>query len=220
MELYTLTVSYGVVTNAISTPTATYVLNQNPYNGTCSVSPLTGYAMKTNFTIDCQYWADFDGNVDRYEYFATYLGNNNPIGLSFDYNGSVTVQLPAGPAYDNYELNLFVAVFDDLNGPTIFYLNETVIVNIDMPLIDGIVSSILTNDLSSAIVSVLSSGSIKDASNNIISLSSTLNVLASESPAKLDNIVKAKTACMSSITAMNVTELSETKVNKKMQLFK
>ena len=53
--------------------TQIYKLNKLPYNGTCSVSPTSGYALQTYFNIFCQYWADHDGSIVRYEYFGKFF---------------------------------------------------------------------------------------------------------------------------------------------------
>lgn len=45
-------------------------INQKPFNGTCTVSPLVGFAMLTYFTITCKNWVDIDGYILRYEYFG------------------------------------------------------------------------------------------------------------------------------------------------------
>lgn len=48
--------------------------NQAPYNGTCSVvTSLKGYALETNFTINCTDWIDEDGFITSYEYFGKKL---------------------------------------------------------------------------------------------------------------------------------------------------
>jgi hypothetical protein len=155
--------------------THTYQLNQLPYNGTCSVSPTSGYALLTYFTIFCQYWADHDGSIERFEYFcniflvflqiihfcfkklrlsyiATYPKNKNPYGLSFDYAGNVSIQLPAGPASNLFQLEIFVCVFDDLNGPTVFNLPIMVTVNIFMPLVQSMQSDLLAGNPNSTIL--------------------------------------------------------------------
>lgn len=45
--------------------------NQPPYNGSCSVvTNSKGYALETNFTINCTGWIDDDGFVSIYEYFG------------------------------------------------------------------------------------------------------------------------------------------------------
>lgn len=61
-------VSNGITLN--SSNSLEFKINQNPYNGNCSIYPEEGFAMSTNFTITCQNWLDDDGIVMRYEYFG------------------------------------------------------------------------------------------------------------------------------------------------------
>jgi hypothetical protein len=48
-------------------------LNERPKGGTCSISPLTGIADSTLFTIECVNFTDVDGYITKFEYFCKYL---------------------------------------------------------------------------------------------------------------------------------------------------
>jgi hypothetical protein len=48
-------------------------LNERPKGGTCSISPLTGIAYSTLFTIECANFIDVDGYITKFEYFCKYL---------------------------------------------------------------------------------------------------------------------------------------------------
>jgi REJ domain len=50
-------------------------INELPINGSCTISPTTGIAASTIFTITCTKWVDPDGNIVRYEYW----GNSFPL---------------------------------------------------------------------------------------------------------------------------------------------
>lgn len=45
-------------------------LNQLPYGGSCKISPTSGFAYYTNFTLNCSNWIDSDGNIKKYEFFG------------------------------------------------------------------------------------------------------------------------------------------------------
>lgn len=45
-------------------------VNKVPYGGSCSISPTTGVALLTQFSIACPGWTDDSGNVAKYEYFS------------------------------------------------------------------------------------------------------------------------------------------------------
>lgn len=47
--------------------------NQLPYNGTCLLSNLTGYALDTYFIINCTEWIDDDGYIILYEFYGKLL---------------------------------------------------------------------------------------------------------------------------------------------------
>ena len=56
VELTVITEFFGVQIN--SDPISrTFSLNRPPYNGTCSIDPLSGYALQTKFNIICKHWA-------------------------------------------------------------------------------------------------------------------------------------------------------------------
>lgn len=58
--------------NGIATGESSMIVlvNKLPYGGACTVSPTTGVALNTTFTIDCSSWLDDDGNVAQYAYFG------------------------------------------------------------------------------------------------------------------------------------------------------
>ena len=52
-----------------------FKLNNLPKSGACSVSPTSGVATLTYFTISCTGWADSDGSIESYELFCKFLLN-------------------------------------------------------------------------------------------------------------------------------------------------
>ncbi len=47
-------------------------INERPFGGNCSISPLEGIADNTVFTIECVNFVDVDGYIVKYEYFCKY----------------------------------------------------------------------------------------------------------------------------------------------------
>lgn len=45
-------------------------INELPQNGSCLVSPLSGFELKTYFTITCLNWNDPDGYISAYEFYC------------------------------------------------------------------------------------------------------------------------------------------------------
>ncbi len=46
----------------------TFLLNQYPTSGTCSLSETSGIALTTQFQVNCSEWIDPDGTVSYYEF--------------------------------------------------------------------------------------------------------------------------------------------------------
>ena len=115
-------------------------------------------------------------------FLATYANNLSPYAVSFDRNGNVSVQLPAGPSTHSFELTLFVQVYDNLNGYARYTIAKKVIVAINNDFVSGIVNDVLSPN--STLSSFLRSGDTASVSTYIISCSSTLSVLATVSPVK------------------------------------
>jgi hypothetical protein len=61
-----------------------FIINQPPYNGSCSISPLNG-TTSTLFTISCPDWFDTDG-IEDYSLYGMFIfsANQNIIFLLFD----------------------------------------------------------------------------------------------------------------------------------------
>ena len=71
-------------------------INEKPYNGSCDVSPTSGFALSDQFLIKCKDWVDNDGFIVRYEYFAKYSDRSAPIAINYNPQGVLTTQLPQG----------------------------------------------------------------------------------------------------------------------------
>lgn len=69
VELYTETVNNGEIKSGMGR--IVLKTNQGPYNGTCYVkTELTGYALETDFTVNCTGWIDDDGYITQFEFFG------------------------------------------------------------------------------------------------------------------------------------------------------
>lgn len=58
---------YGLASSQSSLVLAT---NKLPTGGSCSIDPLEGITMDTEFTVVCQNWTDIDGNITKYEFYG------------------------------------------------------------------------------------------------------------------------------------------------------
>jgi hypothetical protein len=47
-----------------------FYVNRLPEGGSCSITPNTGIALSTNFTLTCSGWTDPDGSISQYQYFG------------------------------------------------------------------------------------------------------------------------------------------------------
>lgn len=67
---FTLTATTPI--NGIATGVSSMIVlvNQLPYGGTCTVSPLTGIALNTTFTVTCSNWQDKDGVIANYAFYG------------------------------------------------------------------------------------------------------------------------------------------------------
>lgn len=58
--------------NGIATGQSSMIVlvNKLPYGGSCTVSPTSGVALNTSFSIACSNWLDDDGDVAQFAYFG------------------------------------------------------------------------------------------------------------------------------------------------------
>ena len=70
VELLTDTISNGEIKSGVGR--LVMKTHQSPYNGSCHLSTnvTTGYALETNFTIQCINWIDDDGYIVSYEFLG------------------------------------------------------------------------------------------------------------------------------------------------------
>jgi hypothetical protein len=110
---------------------------------------------------------------------VTYKGLVNPIALHYNSIGLARVQLPAGPQDDSFKVHLFTRIIDDLDGVTEYKLNNSIIVNPNFDVANTCLNEMLNNKNTKTFVKQLFTGNLQQTTQNIISLSSTLNQLSS-----------------------------------------
>lgn len=153
--------------------------NQKPYNGSCSVNLNTGYALDTNFIITCINWADLDGIVTKYEFFASFTNNASIVNLGNNQTGFFNTTLPAGLSTDSNKLYLFVQVFDNSGGITPYYITTSVVVEMKTSTLLSSQADILSGASSSPLVQSMKSADLSVASSAIIAYASSFNQIAS-----------------------------------------
>jgi hypothetical protein len=57
-------------TNQIGVSSIVLRRNELPTGGLCTISPSTGYAIDTLFTLNCINWVDLDGNIVNYQFYG------------------------------------------------------------------------------------------------------------------------------------------------------
>lgn len=99
--------------------------------------------------------------------------------LSYNSNGYLLTKLSSGPQYDSYKLTAFVRIIDNLNSATDFYLPNPIVVMPDDVYTAQIARDIINNNSSSSYYQSITSNIVKETSQTINSLMSSINVMAS-----------------------------------------
>ena len=155
--------------------------NSLPENGTCEVNKLNGTALQTYFTIACVNWQDEDGDVVKYEFFATYKNCLFDMALNYATNGMIVFQLPAGPSDDDHKIFLYAKIIDNAGGLTVFNLPTPVQVVENKALTDSLMSQILSNSPNSDFLNKIQTGSLQESSKSILAISTMINMDTSSS---------------------------------------
>ena len=95
--------------------------------------------------------------------------------MSFNENGYVRVQLPAGPQDDSYKIYLFVRIIDDLGGVTEYKLGSPIVVEPDFVFVTSYLNDMLDNKNTKTFIKQLFTGNLQQTTQNIISYASNLN---------------------------------------------
>ena len=170
-------IKYGTnAKNSFSSRTSTLLMvNQLPQSGLCSTTPSNGFVAQTLFSISCTGWTDPDGLVNNFEFYAKQLNTFNDIYLGYDQFGSISLNLPMGAEYDNFNLYLYVKVYDNENGITYYNLPTPVVVAQNKAYISTLLNQFLNNDPFMTFNQQLSEGLAQQTVQNILTLSSYFN---------------------------------------------
>ncbi|XP_028408505.1 sperm receptor for egg jelly-like [Dendronephthya gigantea] len=109
----------------------TVIVNTPPAGGRCSVSPLSGVALSTNFTFRCENWTDTDSplvyevSYVRSESKTMLFHRSHPPGA----NISVTDWLVVGDKNKNYSLTVEFTVKDTVGSKTVQHVDIQVLPN-------------------------------------------------------------------------------------------
>lgn len=70
---------------------------------------------------------------------------------------------------------IFVKVYDDFNGVTIYNITRPINVTADISVTTNIMNQLINKDPSSSVFKILANGNLNECAKSIISLASTLN---------------------------------------------
>ncbi|CAF4055669.1 unnamed protein product, partial [Adineta steineri] len=165
--------------NETSTSALNFIINQPPYNGSCSINPLNG-TTTTLFTIECPDWYDTDGIKD-YSLYAWTTDVSQKLMIAYSSVSDFQVRLPSGDNQTSL-LNIVISIRDLLDC----------VVEVNMSSVDVIVDSVGINDLMTSlqtspnalpnnpIVQLLSSGNQNTVGQILTAISQQFNQLNSE----------------------------------------
>ncbi|NP_999801.1 receptor for egg jelly 3 precursor [Strongylocentrotus purpuratus] len=172
--------------------------NAPPTSGSCSVIPIDGYALQTDFTVACQGFTDVDDPL-TYEmliYSSVDVVDGDFVGLGEGfqlYEGSESLQdglyLPVGDGAHDYSILLQVNVIDCFMASTSVFL----IAAVHPPTIDtggenGTRELLnMTSSVESNVNSLLAVGDTGQAAQLINALGSILNSIGDEDDDAEDN---------------------------------
>ena len=151
-------------------------LNKLPYGGTCSVSPEEGASSQTTFTFNCLNWVDDDGTIIKYVFFASMFGTQIDACIGYAKDGIFITQLPQGSELDDYKMNIYVQIIDNDNGVTIFNFENQIKAEPNMTEISGIFDGLSGGN--TEVIGKMFGGSPQQVTQNLLSLSATLNTQA------------------------------------------
>ena len=171
-------------TSESSSSSISFVLNQPPCNGTCSISPRNG-TTSTLFNISCPNWFDPDGIKD-YSILTWTTDRSKLSMIAFASMSSFQIRLPVGNP-----VNLIVHIQDTYDSVTEYNLTSPIVVP-DTVGINNLIQNIQvqTNAINNdPIVQLLSTGNQNIVGQVLTSLSQVFNQMNTEN---FDNAVSSK----------------------------
>ncbi|CAF3897839.1 unnamed protein product [Rotaria sordida] len=176
-----------------------FIINQCPYNGSCSINPSNG-TTNTLFTISCPDWFDEDNIKD----YLLYTWIDDPLKLTmiaFSPISDFQVRLPAE------KLNLIVHIRDTLDCVREFNLMS---INVELdPKRTGDLINQLQSKTTNPIIQLLSSGNQNIVGQVITSLSQQFNQMNNESVNKaVSNGIPAASVSISPLGIQSFKKIS------------
>ena len=157
---------------------------------------------------------DSDGTVTKYEFFVSYTNNQSIVNLGNNQTGSFFTTLPAGSSTDSNKLYIFVQVFDNSGGITVYYISTPVVVVMTTTSLFQTQADILSGSSSNPSVKSMQSPDLSVASSSIIAYASSFNQMAVSaylSPEQIETAKKVNAIFVQYLINFNLSDLSSIK---------
>ncbi|CAF0834260.1 unnamed protein product [Adineta steineri] len=165
--------------NETSTSALNFIINQPPYNGSCSINPMNG-TTTTLFTILCPGWFDEDGIKD-YSLYAWTTDVSQKLMIAYSSVSNFQVRLPSGDNQTSL-LNIVISIRDlldcvvEVNMSSVYVIVDSVGINDLMTSLQSSPNTLTNNP----IVQLLSSGNQNTVGQILTAISQQFNQLNSE----------------------------------------
>jgi hypothetical protein len=166
-----------------SSSSMSFLVNEPPSNGSCSISPSNG-TTSTVFNLICEYWMDPD-TIKDYSLYSWREDLGEEILVVYSSVPQLSVRLPPGDEQTS-QLNLFVSIRDRFDCSTRYNLTSTVYVQTDLNELNALINGMS----SSSLLSLLYSENQNSVSQIITSFSTQLNRIDMDN---LDEAISSKT---------------------------
>nr|XP_047125060.1 polycystic kidney disease protein 1-like 2 isoform X1 [Hydra vulgaris] len=148
-----------------------------PHSGSCYISPLIGYAVKTSFNITCEGWSIVEGSLSYLFFYdnGQYKLSNSSSGYmllnskTFYQSYLNNIILGAGDEHNNYTVQLYVRIagkygaFIEFNSISI-----QVLPNLQEMNLTNILSTVDKNDTQKLMISIQAIASVVNREQNLI----------------------------------------------------
>jgi hypothetical protein len=173
-QLYTVRVDASAGDASSGFASSTLRANVPPAGGSFEISPASGEALTTKFTLKSMGWVDTDVPVVyTFVYMDPNTGAETPIGVDKRDSGTLSdVTLPAGLVANNFTLVVKAYVFDSIGAST--HLVRTVVVWDPAPAEGQSMSDFVANAASSLLTTSMATGNTASAIDLIMQLNAAL----------------------------------------------
>ncbi|CAF3980867.1 unnamed protein product, partial [Adineta steineri] len=196
-----------------SSSALSFIINQPPTNGSCSISPLNG-TTSTSFTISCPDWFDKDG-IQDYSLYVYTADISIKVIIAFSAVSNFQVFLPAGNDTTSL-LNIIINIRDTSNCITEYYMSP-ITVRSDSEGINKLITTFQNsaNSLTSnPLVRILSSGNQNAVGQIITSLANEFNNVNTKNiEDAISNGISATTISVSSLGESQTSQTTIVSVN-------